>query len=88
MIRPYVEVQAKTGPRRRVNLRAVLNAIGYKLKSGCHWELLPRSFPPKRTMHYDFQKWTKQGIWKQITDLVRRRVRVEVAGRNADARAG
>jgi putative transposase len=88
LIRPVVEVRAKTGPARRVDLRAVLNAIGYKLKTGCQWELLPRSFPPKSTVHYYFQKWTKQGIWKQHNDLLRRRVRVEVEGRNADASAG
>lgn len=28
LVRPYVEVQAKTGQRRRVNLRAILNVIG------------------------------------------------------------
>lgn len=87
-IRPYGEVRAKTGPERQVDLRAVLNAIGSKLKTGCQWEMLPRAFPPKRTVHYSFQKWTKQGIWKQINDLLRRQVRVEVEGRNADASAG
>jgi putative transposase len=73
MIRPFVEIRAKTGPERKVDLREVLNAIGYKLKTGCQWETLPRSFPPKSTVHYYFQKWTKKGIWKQINDLLRRR---------------
>lgn len=81
VIRPYVEVQAKTGPKRRVNLRAVLNGLFYKLKSGCQWELLPRSFPPKSTVHYYFQQWTKKGIWVRINDALRRRVRVEVEAR-------
>jgi putative transposase len=81
MIRPYVEVQAKTGPKRRVDLRAVLNGLLSKLKSGCQWELLPRSFPPKSTVHYYVQQWTKKGIWVQINDALRRRVRVEVEGR-------
>jgi transposase len=89
MIRPYVEVQAKTGPKRRVDLRAVINGLLYKLKSGCQWELLPRSFPPKSTVHYYFQQWTKKGIWVRINDALRRRVRVEVEGReNAEASAG
>ena len=86
---PYVEVRAKTGPKRRVNLRAVLNALRYKAKTGCQWEMLPRSFPPKSTVHYYFQQWTKKGIWVRINDLLRRRVRREVAGReNAEASAG
>ena len=81
MIRPFVEVQAKTGPRRRVDLRAVLNGLLYKLKTSCQWELLPRSFPPKSTVHYYFQRWTKKGIWVRLNDVLRRRVRVEVEGR-------
>lgn len=80
-IRPFVEVQAKTGPKRRVDLRAVLNGVFYKLKTSGQWEMLPRSFPPKSTVHYSFQKWTKQGIWVRINDALRRRVRVEVEGR-------
>jgi putative transposase len=80
-IRPSVEVHAKTGPRRRVDLRAVLNGLRYKLKTGCQWELLPRSFPPKSTVHYSFQQWTKKGIWAAMNDALRRRVRVDVAGR-------
>ncbi|MGB9633160.1 MAG: transposase, partial [Chloroflexaceae bacterium] len=53
----------------------------YKLKTGCQGELLPRSFPPKSTVHYYFQQWTRNGIWAAINDALRRRVRVEVAGR-------
>lgn len=89
MIRPYVEVRAKTGPERRVDLRAVINGLLYKLKTGCQWELLPRSFPPKSTVHYYFQQWSKKGIWVRINDALRRRVRVEVEGReHAEASGG
>jgi transposase len=56
MIRPYVEVQAKTGSKRWVDLRVVLNGLLYKLKSGRQWVLLPRSFPPRSTVHYSFQQ--------------------------------
>ena len=74
-------MQAKTGPKRRVDLRAVRNGLLSKLKSGCQWEVLPRSFPPKSTVHDYFQKWTQNGILVQINDALRRRVRVEVEGR-------
>jgi putative transposase len=35
MLRPYVEVQTRTGPKQWADLRAVLNGLLYKLKSGC-----------------------------------------------------
>jgi putative transposase len=89
LIRPYLDVRAKTGPERQVNLRRVLNALRYKLKSGCQWAMLPRSFPPKSTVHYYFQQWTKKGIWVQLNDALRRRVRKEVEGReHTEATAG
>lgn len=88
LIRPYVEVSAKTGPKRVVNLRAVLNGLRYKLKTGCQWAMLPRSFPAKSTVHYYFQRWSEHGIWVQLNDALRRRVRVELEGRNAEPSAG
>src|SRR5258708_4279674 len=45
---------ARTGGRpRKTNLRAVLNAIFYLLRTGCQWRLLPREFPSwNRVYHY------------------------------------
>src|SRR5258705_12927527 len=38
---------ARPGARpRTTNLRAILNAIFYLLRTGCQWRLLPREFPP------------------------------------------
>jgi putative transposase len=37
---------ARTGGRRRTtDLRAVLDAIFYLLRTGCQWRLLPQDFP-------------------------------------------
>jgi putative transposase len=87
-IRPYVEVREKTEPERTVDLRAVWNALSYKLRTGCQWSLLPASFPPKSTVHYYFQRWRKKGIWTRINDLFRQAVRVHLEDRTADPTAG
>lgn len=39
--------------------------------------MLPRSSPPKSTVHYYFQQWTKKGSWVRINAALRRRVPVE-----------
>jgi putative transposase len=31
-------------------LRPILDAVYYTLKSGCPWRLLPREFPPWKTL--------------------------------------
>jgi putative transposase len=88
LLRPHLDVRAKTGPTRTVNLRVVLNTLAYKLRTGCQWKLLPKGFPPKSTVHYYFQQWRKKGIWTRINDLLRQAVRTTQEARNADPRAG
>lgn len=87
-LRPHLDVRAKTGPERTVDLRAVWNALAYKLRTGCQWRLLPKGFPPKSTVHYYFQQWRKKGIWTRLNDLLRQKVRTTVEDRNADPSAG
>jgi transposase len=41
--------------------REILNAIFYVLKSGCPWRLLPRDFPPWKTVYHWFRKWRIDG---------------------------
>lgn len=50
LLRPHLEVRAKTGPERKVDLRRVFDALRYKLRTGCQWHLLPKSFPPRSTV--------------------------------------
>ena len=46
-------VAAAAGPARpttKTDLRAVLDAIFYLLRTGCQWRLLPKCFPPRSTV--------------------------------------
>ena len=42
------------GRPRKINIRAVLNAIFYLLRTGCQWRLLPREFPGWSTVE---ERW-------------------------------
>src|ERR1700675_1715470 len=44
-IAPYLPAARSGGRPRTTDLRAVLNAIFYLLRTGCQWRLLPRSVP-------------------------------------------
>ena len=78
----------KTGGRPRIHSpRAILDAIFYVLKSGCPWRLLPRDFPPWRTVYHYFRQWRLAGLFEQINAALRKRLRIGL-GRNPHPSAG
>jgi len=46
VLRPLLPPAKPGGRPRSSDLRLILNAIFYVLRSGCAWRLLPRDFPP------------------------------------------
>lgn len=75
------------GRPRRVSLRQVLNAILYVLKTGCQWRQLPREFPVWTAVYYYFYRWSQNGTWQRLHDLLRARLR-EKCGRHKHSTAG
>jgi putative transposase len=55
--------------------RQVLNAILYVLKGGIPWRLLPAGFPPWKTVHWIFRRWTLDKTWESLNDQLRAFVR-------------
>ena len=68
-IMPYLSL-AKRGYASQFDLVEVVNAIIYKLKSGCQWRLLPMGHlftgePPSFiTVFKHYRKWCKKGDWE------------------------
>ncbi len=60
---------------RQVEMREVIDAILYLLRTGCAWRYLPNDLPPYRTVYYYFAKWRKCGVWRKIHDTLHERVR-------------
>jgi putative transposase len=62
---------AATG-RPRADLRRVLDAIIYRMRSGVQWNQLPRCFGPDSTVHGWFQRFVTDRVLEQIwAELVR-----------------
>lgn len=79
---------AKRGGRpRTVDVREVVNALCYHNRTGCQWAMLPNDFPPSSTVHFYYQRWTKDGTFQKILDALREKVRV-AEGREATPSAG
>jgi putative transposase len=87
IVRPLIP-QAKRGGRpRTVNMREVLNAIIYVLKTGCQWDHLPHDFPPKGRVYHYFNTWRKDGTWARMNDALREQLRWQL-GRESTPSAG
>ena len=69
------------------NPREILNAVFYVLKSGCQWRMLPREFPPWKTVFHYFRRWRIDGVWEGMNRALRRRLR-ERLGRHPEPSAG
>jgi putative transposase len=63
------------GRPRKTDLREVVNAILYLLRSGCAWDLLPHDFPPPGTVYDYFSQWRRQGTIMRIHEALRPMVR-------------
>ncbi len=70
-VQDLIEVtQTGPGPRRSVDLRAVLNAVRYKQHTGCQWRNLPTDMPPRSTVHGYYRRWNKSGVLNQLAVML------------------
>jgi transposase len=74
LIEPHLPVYFGGRPR-TTDLRAVVDAILYILRTGCQWRYLPKDFPPKSTVWRYFDEWRHNGTLDQIHDALRKKVR-------------
>lgn len=71
IIAPKLAQPAGAGRKRTVDLRAVVNAIFYRTRTGCQWRMLPKEFPDWRHVWYYYKKWTKEGTWAWLNAALR-----------------
>ncbi len=61
----YLPPQPITG-RKRLDDRRALNAILYKLQTGCSWSKLPRKYGSSVTAHRRLKQWSGEGVLDAI----------------------
>src|SRR5713101_9924419 len=74
LIEPHIPVYPGGRPR-KTDLRDVVDAIFYVLRTGCQWRYLPKDFPPKSTVWRYFDEWRHNGTLDALHDLLRKKVR-------------
>jgi transposase len=66
LIQPLLPPDKTTGRPRTTDLRAVVNAIFYIVVAGCAWLMLPKDFPPSKTVYHYFRAWRLDKTWERI----------------------
>jgi putative transposase len=85
ILEPLIPPAVPGGRPRKVDVRAVVNALFYRNREGCTWRALPHDFPPWKTVYNYFQGWHWDGTWEKLLKALRQDVRV-AAGRAATPR--
>jgi putative transposase len=68
---------AQSGPGRplELDMRAVVDAIFYVLRTGCQWADLPKSYPNYQSVYYHYAKWRDDGTWQAVNEALRQEER-------------
>jgi putative transposase len=87
LLKRHLPAAGPRGRPREVNLREIVNAIVYVLRTGCQWDYLPHDFPPSDTVYGYFRRWKRDGTWPKLNEVLRHQVR-QRAGREEEPSAG
>jgi putative transposase len=74
--------RAKKGRHfQKYNKRELINAVRYLSKTGCQWRLLPKEFPPYKTVSSFYIRAMESGLWEEMMHLLVQKTRLN-ANRN------
>ena len=60
----------KATGRKRADPRGILDGIILRMRTGCHWNRLPRELGDDRTIHRTFQRWVELGVLERVCNAL------------------
>jgi putative transposase len=54
------------GKSRKHNLKTLVNAVFYLIKTGCQWRFMPKEYPPWKTVYSFYKRAQDRGVWEKI----------------------
>lgn len=72
---PLIPPPKRGGRPRRVDVRALCNALFSIDRAGRQGRMRPREYPNWKTVSWYFTRWQDDGRWESVTDALRRQVR-------------
>jgi len=81
LVKDLFEPDMAVGKPPSYSRRSMVDACCYVVRTGCAWRLLPKSFPHWDSVYKTFRRWSEQGKFELMHDMLRQQWR-ECAGRN------
>jgi putative transposase len=75
ILEPLIPAVSPNATIETISRREIVNGILYVLRSGCPWRMLPHDLPAWGTVYSYFCKWRDEGVWDQVLQALRRRMR-------------
>lgn len=69
-IQPHVLGKPGTAGGTGRHNRRFVNAVVYRVRTGCAWRDLPERFGPWNTVARRFRRWAQAGVWETIFQAV------------------
>ena len=66
LVEPLIPPAKRSGNKRTVDMREVVNGLMYVLSTGCQWAALPKDLAPRSTVHDYFARWDWDGTLGRI----------------------
>jgi transposase len=80
-VAPYLTLMTPDAPQRHHDLRDVLDALRWLVRSGAPWRYLPGDFPPWAAVYQQTMRWLAAGCFEAMVHDLRELVRI-AAGRH------
>ena len=77
--------RSKRGRKPADPRREMVNAVLYRLRTGCQWRSLPHDFPRWDRVYRAYRRWILAGYWEQLHDALCREVRKKTIGKSPRA---
>jgi putative transposase len=75
ILEPLLQKPKRAGRPPVHDLRLIVNAIFYLMQTGIQWRMMPREYPPWRSVYYHYAQWRDTGCWERINTALRERHR-------------
>lgn len=59
--------------RKRIDQRAAVDAIIFRLRTDCQWNHLPSDYPDDSSVHRTFQRWVELGVFDRVWAVIQER---------------